>query len=128
MKGISPDTILAADRLQRRVRCMAEEQDTHAGIFWADSAKDEFYALSDEDQKLLSDFLEGQRTALEVVGGGERQALTAVWSGDWMVTWDVRLKPKFRKSKPIAKQAAAKRVPLGTYYRLEVLRIWKPEK
>jgi hypothetical protein len=110
------------------VRCVADEQDMHAGIFWADSAKDEFYALSEEEQKLLSDFLEGQRAALEATGGGERQGLTAVWSGDRIVTWDVRLKPKFRKSKLIAKQIAAKQEPLGAFYRLEVLRIWKLEK
>ena len=108
---------------------MAKEQEARAGIYWAASARDEFYALFDTDQKLLADFIEGQRALLESSWGGEREGLTLVWSGDRIVTWDIRLKPEYRKikrsAKPLVQQATARKTPLGAYYRIEVLRVWE---
>jgi hypothetical protein len=110
---------------------MAEQQELHADIYWPDGPSDEFYALPEKEQIVLASFMEKQRLALEQMEGGERESLIAVWDDkyEWAVSWDVKLKPEYRTSKhltkPSVQQTAGKKVPLGAYYRIEVLRVWK---
>lgn len=101
-------------------RKMEEE---HAAIYWHKDAEREFYALPEQSQSRLADFLEKQRADLESSGGGNKYNLAAEWESGRAVAWDIKLRPKFRKV-PVA-PSPAKREKLGTHYRIEVLLIWK---
>ncbi|HUH61722.1 MAG TPA: hypothetical protein VLZ50_01945 [Terracidiphilus sp.] len=92
--------------------------DERAGIYFTQDAAEAFYELPEESQRRLADFLESERSKLEMTRGETRDGLAAEWEPGGQVFWQVRLKPKYRaRRKGIATP--------GAVYRIEVLAIRK---
>ena len=100
-------------------------EEEHAGIYWHKEAEAEFYDLPEESQHRLADFMEGVRANLENAGGGNKENLAAIWDRDagMVVSWDIQLKPQHRGGPQSDLPSLS--TPLGCYYRIEVLKIWK---
>ena len=81
------------------------------GIYFAPRAQKALLALPLADRRLLADFLNAQLAELNLKGGGAKEGCVGIWKTDWVVSWDVELKPTPPRNRPER---------LGGYYRIVV--------